>query len=124
MVKIDGSRKALYHCAAVMVSNHMAALADIGCHMLEECGFSRETAGKALAPLIKGNAEAIASKGLEAALTGPVERNDCETVRKHLGVLEGDIRELYRIMSDELVMIAERKHPDRNYEELKKELRK
>lgn len=124
VVKIDGSRKALYHCAAVMVSNHMAALADIGCHMLEECGFSRETAGKALAPLIKGNAEAIASKGLEAALTGPVERNDCETVRKHLGVLEGDIRELYRIMSDELVMIAERKHPDRNYEELKKELRK
>ena len=42
----------------------------------------------------------------------------------HLGVLEGDIRELYRILSENLVTIAERKHPDRDYEELKKELQK
>lgn len=121
---IDGDRKSLYHCAAVMVSNHMAALADIGSRMLEQCGFSHEAAGKALAPLISGNADAIAARGVEDALTGPVERGDCETVKKHLGVLEGDIRELYRILSENLVTIAERKHPDRDYEELKKELQK
>lgn len=123
-VVIDGSRKALYHCAAVMVSNHMAALADTGIKMLEECGFSRETASRALAPLMTGNAQAIASQGPEKALTGPVERGDCVTVRKHLGVLEGQTKELYRLLSDILVDIAERKHPDRNYEEMKKELQK
>ena len=51
-----------------------------------------------------------------------MERGDIDTVRNHLSVLDGEARELYVQLSERLVRIAERKHPDRNYEELKKEL--
>lgn len=121
---IDTDKKTLYHCAAVMVSNMMTALADIGLEMLEECGFSSPDAAKALTPLIEGNAEAIAAMGTEKALTGPVERDDAETIRKHISILNGETRELYIILSKRLTEIAERKHPDRDYEQIKKELKK
>lgn len=121
---IDTDKKTLYHCAAVMVSNMMTALVDIGMEMLEECGFSSPDAAKALTPLIEGNAEAIAEMGAEKALTGPVERNDAETVRNHIDILNGETRELYIILSKRLTEIAERKHPDRDYKQIKKELKK
>ncbi|MGN0658826.1 MAG: Rossmann-like and DUF2520 domain-containing protein [Emergencia sp.] len=123
-VVIDSGSKTLYHAAAVMVSNQMAALADIGAQLLTECGFEREAAEKALAPLIEGNALKIAQVGPCQALTGPVERGDAGTVRRHMEVLPQEIRPVYQALSRQLVSLAERKHPDRNYEELEKELRK
>ena len=55
------------------------------------------------------------------ALTGPVERGDAETVRKHLSVLgDGPEGELYRAASEVLVSIAERKNPDRDYGEIRR----
>lgn len=122
VVVIDAEQKVRYHAAAVMVSNQAAALADIGAELLQQCGFSRRDAEKALGPLIAGNAQNIAQRGPTEALTGPVERGDIDTVRNHLSVLDGQARELYVQLSERLVRIAERKHPDRNYEELKKEL--
>ena len=137
---IDPSSKTLYHAAAVMVSNQMAALADMGAELLTLCGFNRQDAEEALAPLIEGNAAAVASRGPVAALTGPVERGDSLTVAKHLEVLRhltdrsamdaeqaqkaGDIYQVYRILSTRLADIAARKHPERNYEELEKELKR
>ena len=121
---IDTDKKTLYHCAAVMVSNMMTALADIGTEMLEECGFSHIDAAKALAPLIEGNAKAIAASGCEKALTGPVERGDKETVKRHIGILNGEAKELYIVLSKRLTEIAERKHPERDYTKIKKELKK
>ena len=52
------------------------------------------------------------------ALTGPVERNDVGTVARHLAVLEGDDRELYRLLSLRLVEVARQKHPDRDFTNL------
>lgn len=122
VVSIDTEKKTLYHAAAVMVSNQMAALADMGAELLTACGFGREDAAAALAPLIEGNAVQIARVGAEKALTGPVERGDTSTVRRHLEVLEEPERSVYVQLSRRLVEIAERKHPERNYEELEKEL--
>lgn len=122
VVSIDTSKKTLYHAAAVMVSNQMAALADIGAGLLCQCGFDPLDAAAALGPLIEGNAVQIARVGAEKALTGPVERGDASTVRRHLEVLEEPERSVYLKLSRRLVEIAERKHPERNYEELEKEL--
>ncbi len=122
VVSIDTSRKTLYHAAAVMASNQMAALADIGADLLVQCGFDPGDAAAALAPLIEGNAVKIARVGAEKALTGPVERGDVSTVRRHLAVLEEPERSVYVQLSKRLVRISERKHPERNYEELEKEL--
>ena len=72
--------------------------------------------------MIEGNAKKIAEAGAIKALTGPIERNDIITVHNHLNVLDKDIRDIYAALSKQLVDIAQKKHPDRNYDEMKKEL--
>lgn len=126
VIVISKDKKSLYHCAAVTVSNHIAALADLGISMLIECGFQREEAKEALAPLLEGNARSVAMLGPEKALTGPVERGDTLTVEGHLRALKdvGEKQELiYRLLSDRLIEIAHKKHPDRDYEPLEKIIR-
>lgn len=119
---IDASVKTKYHAAAVVASNLVVSLADMAQQMLLECGFTNENASKALNPLFLGNAQAIASKGVVEALTGPVERCDMDTVEKHLSQMEGQEKEIYRLLSLRAVQIAKSKHPDRNYGEMKRRL--
>ena len=76
---------------------------------------------EALAPLALSNMKHLLEDGPVQALTGPVERGDAETVRKHLSVLgDGLEGELYRAASEVLVSIAERKNPDREYGEIRR----
>lgn len=117
---IDGKDKTTYHCAAAMASNLVCGLIDQSIALMKRCGFTEETAVQALAPILTGNIEHIAHKGPTASLTGPIERNDIETVRKHLGCLEdGGERDIYRLLSSRLIQMAQTRHPDRNYDEMK-----
>ena len=53
----------------------------------------------------------IAEKGTVAALTGPAERGHVATIEKHLACLDGTTSaEVYRILNDTLLKIAEEKH--------------
>lgn len=56
--------------------------------MLVKCGFDKKDAKKALVPLFTGNADTLAEKGVAAALTGPVERNDLSTITKHIEAIK------------------------------------
>ena len=61
--------------------------------------------------------------GCEDALTGPVDRNDVGTVRKHLTAMsemcgKNAIIDVYKLLSRELIEIAEAKYPERDYSEL------
>lgn len=126
VVSITREKKDLYHCAAAVVSNHMVALADMGAEMLTLCGFEREEAEKALGPLIEGNCRKIAEAGPLAALTGPVERGDLNTVERHMNALKPlgkDWVQIYRILSDRLAAIAEKKHTDRDYSAIRERLK-
>ena len=118
---IDSGSKTRYHCAASIASNLVVALAYQSVSMLKGCGFTPEGAIKALTPLMRGNMNHILADGPVAALTGPVERADAGTVEKHLGCLTGPgERELYRLVSQKLVEVAEAKHPERDYSSVKK----
>lgn len=119
MVYLEPEQKVKYHAAAVMASNLVAALHYAAQKLLTECGFSKELASESLKPLFLGNAKAVAQKGAVAALTGPVERMDTDTVKKHLEALNGMDREVYRLLSLYAVEVAQQKHPERDYEELK-----
>lgn len=121
---ISPEHKVKYHAAAVFASNLVAGLYDIASEMLQDCGLSEEFSQKALIPLFAGNAENIAVHGTTRALTGPVERADRETVEKHLKALTDEEREIYRLVSAQLVKIAERKNLDRDYENMRRLLRK
>lgn len=112
---ISSAGKAKYHAACVMASNLMCALVQESVDLLAECGFPGNLALEALAPLIESNVRHIIAEGPVGALTGPVERADTETVRKHLSVLSGTQRELYRLLSLELTKIAREKNPGRDY---------
>lgn len=107
---IDTAEKARYHAAAALASNHVIALYRISCDELVKCGFSPENAEKALAPLFLGNAQHVAREGTVASLTGPAERGDFTTIEKHLACLDGQTREVYRILNETLLRIAEEKH--------------
>lgn len=113
---INPACKALYHCAAATASNLVVALMQHSVDLMERCGFTPEDALAALAPLALGNMRHIAESGLAASLTGPVERGDADTIRKHLDSLDsaGD-RALYTLLSRKLLPIAGEKHPERSY---------
>ena len=114
-VRIDGTDKVKYHGAAVFASNLVTGLLAVSQELLTQCGFSAEEAQRAIVPLFLGNAKAAADRGSVDSLTGPVERCDTGTVRKHLNALSGDERSAYAAVSRCLVPVAERKHPDRDY---------
>lgn len=107
---IDASEKTRYHAAAALASNHVVALYRIACNELVRCGFSASNAERALAPLFLGNATHIAHDGVVEALTGPAERGDMGTINKHLAVLDGSTREVYRFLNETLLAIAREKH--------------
>lgn len=117
---ISSENKSLYHAAAVIAGNHAVALAEIATNLLIECGFERSDGERALGSLIVGNAMKIAEVGAEKALTGPVERNDVITIKKHLDVLGGDVRDIYVSLSQQLVKLASKRHPDRDYAEMER----
>ena len=115
---IEKEYKTLYHASNVMVSNLVIALISAGCRSFEKCGVVQREPLEALLPLIRCNIGNISSKGLTGALTGPAERNDFKTVRKHLDVLDGEERAIYILLTEKLARLAAEKHPGRDYSEL------
>lgn len=121
---IDPSSKTKYHLAAVYASNLICGLIGEAGQLLQECGFGEEDALRALTPLIAGNVEHALEVGPVRALTGPVERGDVTTLRKHLSVCESsEDAQLYRLLSKKLVRLAKEKHPERDYTKLEAFLR-
>ena len=113
---LSGDQKVKYHAACAISSNLVCALVQESLELLGECGFPKELALKALTPLIQSNITHILNDGPMEALTGPVERGDVSTVKKHLDCFNRDEeRELYRVVSKKLAELAVCKNPDRDY---------
>jgi len=116
---IDKSQKAKYHAAAVFLSNHVTAIAQVGCNVLKGCGLDDEFTHAALNTIFLGNAGKVAETGTVNSLTGPVERNDVMTVKKHIDALENSELKIYKLLTRELIKIAGKKHKSRDYSEMK-----
>jgi len=112
---ISECQKIKYHAAAVFLSNHVAALAHTGCKMLRNCGFEEEVILTALRTLFLSYCGNIAENGIVKTLTGPVERNDLITVKKHLDCINGNEKRLYGYLSAQLIEVAKEKHNDCDY---------
>ena len=120
---ISTSSKSKYHAACAIASNLVCGIYGFSQRILTECGMDEELSDKALKGLFRDNAIGITEKGVTAQLTGPLERNDTGTVEKHMAVLEGEDRELYKRCSKEVLNIAKRKHEDIDYSDMEKILR-
>lgn len=117
---ISAENKYKYHASLVMSSNLVIGLYRIALELLGECGFSDFQASGVLNALFLNNAKSICENGCSDALTGPVDRNDTDTVKEHLTVLDGDTEAIYKLLSRKLITIAKQKYPDRNYDDLEK----
>lgn len=120
---ISKDDKIKYHSAAAIASNLVAGLIGMSERLLGECGFDKEAAHMALAPIIKGNINHIIDDGVVSALTGPIERNDVSTVKKHLRMFDDNDREVYLSVSKQILEIAKIKNKDRDYSEMEATLK-
>lgn len=116
---ISTENKIKYHAAAALSSNYMTALFYMAQELFVQCGFDEKEAKDELYGLAKGNLENILKMGCVKALTGPLERNDIETVKSHIECLEPKMRTVYQSNADYLIEVAARKHPDRDYNSMR-----
>ena len=123
---IKTDKKALYHAGAVMCSNLVISLYSLGVKALAKSGLDQEVAKQMLMPLLKGNVKNIETLGIEKALTGPVERNDLITLKRHLQAFAdnglNDESLIYNILSKELINIAQIKNCKNDYSKMKEVL--
>lgn len=107
--------KTLYHAAGVVASNHLVALLADGHQLLELSGADMSVAGPAFQALVEGTVQNFYAQGPVAALTGPIERGDLQTVRGHLAAQKKvpKIRERYRAMALKVLELARKRHPHR-----------
>ena len=107
--------KTLYHAAAVTAANHVVALLADSEEMLLRAGTEPADTFSAFQSLVEGVVTDVFTGGPVAALTGPVERADVETVKNHLQALKRwpDLGERYRVMALRAIELAMEKHPGR-----------
>lgn len=103
--------KPLYHAAAVAASNYICATAHLAAALWTRAGLPRPLALPALLPLLQGAVANLERLGLPAALTGPIERGDAATVRRHLAHLDRDseVALAYRTLGVLALQLAEAK---------------
>ena len=109
---IRAEDKPLFHAACVFVSNFLDALIDAGIELCAEVGLEPKTAYRVLEPLIQQTLRNIAESGTAQALSGPIERGDIETVRKHLAALSKrrpELVQLYEALAAQTLTLAVRK---------------
>lgn len=94
--RLRAEHKPRYHAGAVFASNYFVVVEAIAARLLAEAGLDDAQAWEALTSLVAGTLRNLQRQGPPAALTGPVVRGDAETVTRHLAVLDGATRDLYR----------------------------
>jgi pantoate--beta-alanine ligase len=94
-VEVPEDRRAAYHAAACIASNHLVALLGQAERVAATAGVPLE----AYLDLVHGTVENIAALGPAAALTGPVARGDWATVDRHLAALDATERPAYEALA-------------------------
>ena len=109
---IESKKKPLYHLALVFASNFFISIEDIAIDILIKCGIKKKNALKLIQPLVQSTEKNIWKRGTLKALTGPIERGDVETIKRHLALLSKHTRSFkntYRELSMHLLKMAEEK---------------
>ena len=121
--RISSNKKVQYHASCVMASNLVCGLYGAAVRLMSECGMTEEDAEVALKGLFRDNALGIVEKGAVKQLTGPLERGDADTVRKHLDAFgDEEVKEMYTVLSRETMKLAAKKNPQIDYDKIFEEV--
>ena len=109
---ITSVKKPLYHLALVFASNLFVGIEDIAVELLQKCGIKKRDALKLIQPLVVATEKNIFEKGTLDALTGPIERGDVDTIKKHLALLKKQKRSfdnIYKELSEYLLTMVKKR---------------
>lgn len=111
--EIDKENKVYHHLCCVIASNFLSTLArqveNIGSKKIRINGFNKLSFFNIYTPLAATTLDNIARKGAVNSLSGPVERNDSETIIKHLDALKAyptDVLPIYLLLGIETAKLA------------------
>lgn len=122
VIAIDSNSKTLYHLSCVISSNLVLSLLNYSTKILKTLGLQEEEGLKALSPLIYANVNSIMEKGFHSSLTGPVPRGDLDTVSKHLKDMPNEFKDIYRLLSLNLLKLSKEKYTTIDYTKLEEVL--
>lgn len=104
---VNRNKKGSYHAAGVFASNYLVTVCQNAFFCLENAEVEKEMASKIIISLMKStlnNLEVTLSP--EKSLTGPIQRGDINTLKKHLDSLPYTISQLYKILGLATLPIA------------------
>ena len=84
---INKDAKSLYHAAAVIANNYLVTLHYHAYQAFKEAGLDDKIAHKIVSDLMKETFSKLNHYTHQKALTGPTQRGDVQTVKKHVNVL-------------------------------------
>lgn len=111
VVTIRKGSKVLYHALGAFSSPLLVATLATAERVALAAGLSRQQARKMIGPLVEQTIKNYLKKGPAAAFSGPIQRGDLDTIRRHLRALQKvSVSDVYRA----LVKSALRDLPARN----------
>lgn len=112
-VLINKQAKALYHLVGVAACNYLSSLMDTALEIGEMADIDRNTMWQSLFPLVSATLDNIDKHGPAAALTGPIERGDITTIKRHVDALLNttpEISHIYATLGVQTTRLALRKN--------------
>lgn len=124
--RIDSSEKVNYHTAAVFAANFLNA-SFASAEELWKGLSSAPGAEEVLYPTVSRTLENIKEKGVSESLSGPVQRNDIDTIKKHIEALKSHITKddgsavlhLCSYITQSLILVKTTEGNGKDYRELK-----
>lgn len=119
VIMLQTNMKHTYHAAAVIASNYLVTLAQISNSLLVDTGISPQNAKQMTINLMRANLDNVDKcLAINQALTGPIARGDCDTVKMHISALQDkDVKLLYKIAG--LVTLKLTNHNEEKLEKIR-----
>ena len=108
VTEADSDRRRWLHVASVFSCNFANHLWTLAAEVLEAQGLPFE----AMLPLIRTTVDKLDRLAPAQSQTGPAARHDTQVIARHLAMLDGDKRDIYRLMTDSIIA---RHHPDNSH---------
>jgi predicted short-subunit dehydrogenase-like oxidoreductase (DUF2520 family) len=130
--KVGSNSKAFYHLAGVFASNFLAGNLVSAESVFKKTGNKNINFIEMISPILSATLLNIKKAGAVNALSGPVERGDIQTIKKHLSALKKDAKQTnnnslllsYVAQTFNLIEVAEKKHGDIYDNKIRAELQK
>lgn len=99
--RLKSFQKTKYHLLGVFSSNLLIGLVWAIYRLTKDIGWTKKEINEVIIPIIEETLHNIRGKGLNNALSGPLERGDIEVIKKHLSTLKKnkDLMNIYKTLS-------------------------